>query len=180
METLFLGLRVLVSLGAVLGLLWWLQRRFSADTGSGGKEQPAIKVVSRQPITPKASVVVVETGGQRFLLGVTEGSVNVLHTSELPADPEPGTEPGPDAGFAASLEAAGAGYAMPADPDAPYTSAQYAPAPGPHAAPRRAGRGAHALPSTHPVSARSALNGSILAPETWRQAGEFLRKGRKQ
>ena len=111
METLFLGLRVLVSLGAVLALLWWLQRRFSRSAGANNEQVP-VRVVTRQPITPKASVVVVETGGQRFLLGVTEGSVNVLHTSELPAEPEPDLEKtAPDAGFAASLQDAAAGTA---------------------------------------------------------------------
>ena len=44
--------------------------------------------------------MVLETGGQRFLLGVTEANVNVLHTSDA--------EPAPDAGFAASLQDAAA------------------------------------------------------------------------
>ena len=174
METLFLGLRVLVSLGAVLGLLWWLQRRFSRTSGAGRAEQVPVRVVSRQPITPKASVVVVDTGGQRFLLGVTEGSVNVLHTSDLPSETDM-AEQAPDAGFAASLQAAnGAQYAA-SDPTAGNVSGSDPAAP----ATRRAARGAHALPTAAPVPAKSALSGSILAPETWRQTGDFLRRGRK-
>ncbi|MDK1328783.1 flagellar biosynthetic protein FliO [Arthrobacter sp. zg-Y1143] len=161
MDTLFLGLRVLVSLGAVLGLLWWLQRRFSKVAGTDRGEQVPIRVVSRQPITPKASVVVVETGGQRFLLGVTEGAVNVLHTSDLPPEPET-ADAAPDAEFAASLQAAGDGTA----------DAAAAPT-------RRAHRAARALPLTEPVPAKSVLGGSILSPETWRQTGNFLRQGRK-
>ncbi len=175
METLFLGLRVLVSLGAVLGLLWWLQRRFSRTSGAGRAEQVPVRVVSRQPITPKASVVVVETGGQRFLLGVTEGSVNVLHTSDLAPETDTADQ-APDAGFAASLQAAanGAQYAA-TDPTAGTVSGSAPAAP----ATRRAARGAHALPTAAPVPAKSALSGSILAPETWRQTGDFLRRGRK-
>lgn len=167
METLFLGLRVLVSLGAVLGLLWWLQRRFSRANGSAAS-QPEVRVISRQPITPKASVVVLEAGGQRFLLGVTEGSVNVLHTADAPVEPAPDTAAAPDAGFAASLQAADG---ISRDP--------YAPVPAGHtAAARRAGRGAHALPAVPP--GKSPLNGSILSPETWRQTGAVLRsRGRK-
>ncbi|MCQ1951172.1 flagellar biosynthetic protein FliO [Arthrobacter sp. zg-Y859] len=167
METLFLGLRVLVALGAVLGLLWFLQRRFSRTLGSAGANQPAVRVVSRQPLTPKASLVVVETGGQRLLLGVAEGSVNLLHTTEVP----PESEPVPATGFAASLEAAqhSAG-SFPEGGNAADPSGL---------PPRRAARGAHALPSAHPVPAKSALAGSILAPETWRQAGAVLRRGRR-
>ncbi|MCC3295785.1 flagellar biosynthetic protein FliO [Arthrobacter sp. zg-Y411] len=168
METLFLGLRVLVSLGAVLGLLWWLQRRFARTNGSAAS-QPEVRVISRQPITPKASVVVLETGGQRFLLGVTEGSVNVLHTADAP-EPAPDTAAAPDAGFAASLKAAGAD-GISRDP--------YAPVPAGHTADsRRAARGAHALPGVTP--GKSPLSGSILSPDTWRQTGAVLRsRGRK-
>nr|WP_231707726.1 flagellar biosynthetic protein FliO [Arthrobacter sp. zg-Y919] len=164
---MFLGLRVLVSLGAVLGLLWFLQRYLTRNARFDGANQPAVRVVSRQPLTPKASVVVVETEGQRFLLGVTEASVNVLHTAELPPAPEP--LPTSDDGFAASLEAAKA-----ADPYPQYAGDPSAGLPS-----RRAGRGAHALPPVQPVPAKSALSGSILAPDTWRQAGAALRRGRK-
>ena len=179
MDTLFLGLRVLVSLGAVLGLLWWLQRRFSNTAGAGRNEQVPVRVVGRQPLTPKASVVVVETGGRRFLLGVTEGSVNVLHTADLPPESD-SADMAADAGFAASLQAAAAGTPkQPAvtDPTAgPGAGAGMDPA---VPATRRAARGAHAEPPAAPVPAKSALSGSILAPETWRQTGEFLRRGRR-
>ncbi|WP_312182897.1 flagellar biosynthetic protein FliO, partial [Arthrobacter sp.] len=97
-DSAVMALRVLVSLGVVLGLLWWLQRRLIRGRASTGPEAP-IRVLSRQVISPKASVVVLETGGQRFLLGVTEASVNVLHTSEA-------VEEAPDAAFAASLDSA--------------------------------------------------------------------------
>ena len=85
MDTLLLALRVVLSLGAVVGVLWLVQRRVSRVTRSGGPADP-LKVVARRGLGQKASVVVVDTGGQRFLLGVTEHAVNVLHTSEVPAE----------------------------------------------------------------------------------------------
>ncbi|MGN6406562.1 flagellar biosynthetic protein FliO [Sinomonas sp.] len=83
MDSLILGLRVLVSLGAVLGLMWLLQRRLRR--GTGAPKAKALAVVARQSVGPKAAVVLVDTDGQRFLLGVTEHGINVLHTSEAPA-----------------------------------------------------------------------------------------------
>jgi flagellar protein FliO/FliZ len=89
MDSLILGLRVLVSLGAVLGLMWLLHRRLRR--GSGTPTAKALAVVARQSVGPKASVVLVDTDGQRFLLGVTEHGINVLHSSEAPAaEPVPG------------------------------------------------------------------------------------------
>jgi flagellar protein FliO/FliZ len=89
MDSLILGLRVLVSLGAVLGLMWLLHRRLRR--GSGAPKAKALAVVARQSVGPKASVLLVDTDGQRFLLGVTEHGINVLHSSEAPAaEPVPG------------------------------------------------------------------------------------------
>lgn len=87
MDTLILGLRVLVALGAVLGLMWFLQRRIGAAKGSGRRSAGrTLSVVSRQSVGQKASVVVIDAGDRRFLLGVTEHSINVLHTGEIPAE----------------------------------------------------------------------------------------------
>lgn len=89
METVVLALRVALSLAVVLGLLWVLQRRFSRGARTGARK--LVRVVERQTIGPKASVVVVDADGQRFLLGVTDQAVNVLDTREAPAaeDAEP-------------------------------------------------------------------------------------------
>jgi flagellar protein FliO/FliZ len=83
MDSLILGLRVLVSLGAVLGLMWLLHRRLRR--GTGAPKAKALAVVARQSVGPKASVVLVDTDGRQFLLGVTEHGINVLHSSEAPA-----------------------------------------------------------------------------------------------
>ncbi|NOJ60479.1 flagellar biosynthetic protein FliO [Arthrobacter sp. 260] len=83
MDAVVLGLRVLLSLTVVLGLLWYLHRKVSRYNRTGNKADP-VTVVTRQGISPKASVVMIEAEGKRFLLGVTDQSVNVLHTSTAP------------------------------------------------------------------------------------------------
>jgi len=84
MDTLMLALRVLLSLAAVLGVIWFAQRRMSRGT-RGGKSKP-ISVVGRQSVGSKASVAVVDVDGKRFLLGVTEHAVTILHTADAPLD----------------------------------------------------------------------------------------------
>lgn len=85
MDTLFLALRVLLSLAAVLGIIWYAQRRISKGTRS--KAGKAINIVGRQGIGAKASVAVIDMDGKRFLLGVTEHQVTILHTSDAPVAP---------------------------------------------------------------------------------------------
>jgi flagellar protein FliO/FliZ len=82
MDTLFLALRVLLSLAAVLGVIWYAQRRI----GRGVRSRPGktINVVGRQGIGAKASVAVIDVDGKRFLLGVTEHAVTILHTADAP------------------------------------------------------------------------------------------------
>jgi len=82
MDTLFLALRVLLSLAAVLGIIWYAQRRISKGTRS--KAGTTIKVVGRQAVGAKASVAVIDMDGKRFLLGVTEHQVTILHSSDAP------------------------------------------------------------------------------------------------
>ncbi len=156
-----LGLRVVVALGAVLALMWLLQRRLGKGTGRR-RADSALTVVSRQGLGQKASVVVVDAAGRRFLLGVTEHSVNVLHSGDIPAEAEevPLPATGPALGdFARLLAAAGesGNGTMPM--------------------PRRSSihRNSHARgPAGHPP-----LHGSILAGSTWRQAAAALRSGRR-
>ena len=62
MDALILGLRVFVALGAVLGLMWFLQRRLGKGTGRRRADR-ALTIVSRQSVGQKASVVVVDASG---------------------------------------------------------------------------------------------------------------------
>ena len=157
MEAVVVALRVALSLGVVFGLLWFLHRRLTR----GGKLRAAatpITVLGKQGIGAKASVVVVDAGGMRFVLGVTEGSVTVLHSAEAPA-----------AAFAEVLAEA---TPTPAATAAPTTTA---PAPVALAA-KRAANTADGLVA--PGRVPGALGGSILSPATWRQAAAAIGRGR--
>ena len=92
METLFLALRVLVALGAVLALIWFVQRKVTrgskksaiAARFGGGAKRP-IQVVGSQRLSAKASITVVEIDGVKLVLGVTEQGISVLEPA--PAAP---------------------------------------------------------------------------------------------
>lgn len=154
MDSLILGLRVLVALGAVLGLMWILHRRLGKGTGKRRAARD-LTVVSRQGVGQKASVVVVDALGQRFLLGVTEQAVRVLHRGDIPdeTDDEP--------------PRAQATFAM---PDESPSASDFADALAAANRPRRS--------SIHRDQGRAALHGSILAGSTWRQAAAVLKGGR--
>ena len=176
MDTLLLALRVLLSLAAVLALLWLLQRRLSKRPRA--RSGASVSVVGRQSLGRRASAVVVEVDGTRLLLGVTEQQVTVLHSlgtvapegaaaGEAQAEPEGAGEPGP-IDFARTLSAA---EAMPEGPTPDLV---------PMLRPRRnrtaAGQGKSGQGKS--VQAKSVLGNSILAPTTWRQAGAALRHSR--
>ena len=186
MESLFLLLRVLVSLAAVFGLLFYLRKKLPARFTAPKDE--ALKVISRQAIGPKSSVVLVEACGSRYLLGVSDSAVNVLDSmsGSHPAGPGRGDESldeQPTAGLElpAAIEPA-AGEAPTASqpvlrgrrtvPEVVDFDAELRrhraelPEPGP-LAPRRAGR-------------PSLVAGSILDAQTWRDAGQALRQGPKR
>jgi flagellar protein FliO/FliZ len=163
-ESVFLALRVLLSLAAVLGVLWMLQRRLTKGARAS-RATKLISVVTRQVIAPKASVVVLDVDGKRFLLGVTEQSVTVLNTSELPvpivAETAPARltavpQPAPDAAPATALAF---GRAM-ADADG------------------KALGGSTLGGSTLGGFTTGPLGSSILSPTTWKRAAAALRQGR--
>ncbi|MCQ9162514.1 flagellar biosynthetic protein FliO [Arthrobacter sp. STN4] len=146
METLLLVLRVGLSLAVVVVLLWLAQKRLSK--GGRSAAETDLSVVSRRSVGQKASVVVVDAGGRRFLLGVTEQAVSVLH--EGPA-PEPAPVDVPD--FERPLRAAVSRRAG-MDDAGPFPL-----------------RARHHRPRPDPLA------GSILSPGTWQQAGAAVRKG---
>ena len=152
MDTLFIALRVLLSLAAVVGLLWFLQRRISKGTRST-RSTKLVNVVTRQSLAQKASVVVIDMEGKRFLLGVTEHSVTVLDATELPVIDTA-------AAFESALteaEAAPSVHKSVATP-IPFPQ-QFDPRTG---LPRKLG----------------ALDGSILSLSTWKRAAVALRSSR--
>jgi flagellar protein FliO/FliZ len=154
MDVLTLALRVVLSLAFVVLVLWYVQKRAS-KAQRGSRAGDPLTVISRRGLGKASSVVVIETDGKRFLLGVTEQSVNVLHTSDAP-DPVPQLTPSTGNIFALKLADATAG----------------APAAGPRAT---AGSGEDGESSVAVRRRRqrqpSPLDGSILSPGTWKQAG---------
>lgn len=188
MDALILGLRVFVALGAVLGLMWYLQRRLGKGTGRRRADR-ALTVVSRQSVGQKASVVVVDAAGRRFLLGVTEHAVNVLHTGDIPADAEEAAVPEPHrgggdfarvlSGFAPLHSGRSAFEELPVEGRAEPIGSDGGDAP----LSRRSTlhRDSHARgPALRGNAAGHApLHGSILAGSTWKQAAAALRGGRR-
>ncbi|MFT2816612.1 flagellar biosynthetic protein FliO [Leifsonia sp. A12D58] len=147
MDTLVIALRVALSLAVVVGLLWFMQRRVTRSKRVS-KNAQLIQVVGRQGVGQKASVVVVDIDGRRFVLGVTEQNVNVLQSAEAPVDVANEMSASADL-FARSLDSATDELDAPVD--APADQAAFA------AAPR-------------------ALGGSILSPSTWKQTAAALRQ----
>ncbi|MFD3444992.1 FliO/MopB family protein [Microbacteriaceae bacterium 4G12] len=193
MDTLVLAARVALSLAVVLGVLWFLQRRVSRSTRVK-RAASVVTVVTRQGIAPKASVVVVDVEGSRYLLGVTEQSVTLLSSGQAPVSPAalsavpsvpssvapssaaPSSAaqvavPASAGAFAQVLEAEGASAA----PTSAITSAAVTPAEAEDAVLRRPRDRASRLGRS---DATSPLAGSILSGETWRQAGLALRQRR--
>jgi flagellar protein FliO/FliZ len=84
METAIVALRVALSLGVVFGLLWFLHRRITRGSKQRGPAA-SITVLGKQAVGQKASVVVVDADGKRFILGVTEHTITVLHGQDSPA-----------------------------------------------------------------------------------------------
>jgi flagellar protein FliO/FliZ len=92
-DSLLLALRVIVALGVVIAVIWFLRKR-NSPAGRGRRVPKPVSVIARQNLAPKVSVAVVEFGGKRFLLGVSEHGVTVLHDEELElADEAPAAVP---------------------------------------------------------------------------------------
>ncbi|ROP75382.1 flagellar biosynthesis protein FliO [Frigoribacterium sp. PhB107] len=236
MDTLFVALRVALSLGVVLALLWVLQKRLAKGGLRGGRASAPVSIVARQGIGAKASVVVVDVEGERLVLGVTESSITVLAAADAPAaqpavvaleaapqSPVVALEPAPQEArvtpivplasvapapaasatpsFDAVLAADSALAAHPArvapngrlDAAAAAFSGNSIAVPAgaamlrPRGAERRAAtRGSRSTGSAAARDPRERargraakpLEGSILAPDTWRQAAAAVRAGR--
>jgi flagellar protein FliO/FliZ len=163
-DTLLVALRVILSLGAVLGLLWYVQRRMTRGPRAQ-RTASLVTVVGRQGIGQKASVVVVDVEGTRFVLGVTEQSVNVLHrdagnvAGNVPK-PDAKTDVGTGVDFARTLTDATATESL--TPPLEF----------------RPRRDRHLNGKTARVVKSGKLGGSILSPATWQQTAAVLRQGR--
>ncbi|WIE66557.1 flagellar biosynthetic protein FliO [Curtobacterium sp. MCLR17_036] len=177
MDTLLITLRVALSLGVVLALMWVLHRasrkRFTGGRTSG-RRAASVEVVGRQGIGGKASVVVVDVEGERLVLGVSEHGVNLLTSGQAPA-PELTIVTGPvtlPVRPAPSADAFRQELALHADatPGLPSDAAATA-----EPLPMRP-RNRRQQRTVVPTAAQ--LQGSILSADTWRQAAAALRNRR--
>jgi len=110
-DTLELALRVALSLGVVLALLWFLARRVGA--GAGTPRRLPITVLGRQTLGRRSGITVVDVAGRTLVLGVSDSEVRLL--TEL--------EPGP----LTLLEDGDGGTLTPSRPAAPLSGSVLAP-----------------------------------------------------
>lgn len=151
MDTLFLALRVLVSLAAVLAVIWYAHRRLTKSSHAAKAANP-ITVISRQGLSPKSSVVIIEAEGKRFVLGVTEQNVSVLY--ERDGDPVVVAEPAEN--FALALANASDDEPLCVD-----------------------GQPGRRRDIVRTPASQGMLRGSILSAETWKLSFAALRQGLK-
>jgi flagellar protein FliO/FliZ len=197
-DDVFTVLRVVVSLAVVVGVIWFVQRKFVRGGGGKGRvRKRAISIVARQSVGRNSSVAVVEFQGKQFLLGVTEHGISVLDqvaeaaTVEEPAVIEPAAiEPAeptiravrPITRRASSKEFAavltGMQVAVPESVTAANiaVSAVAVPAVTVATSAARAARTRTAVPDAlvaslkRPAPGTPPLTGSILSGATWKQA----------
>ena len=79
---------------ACIFLFAWLLKK--SNLISQGKHQALIKVVSRQALSSKGQVQIIEVNDKRYLIGVTEQNISLLDTFAIPEN-EQGAELEPDA-----------------------------------------------------------------------------------
>lgn len=160
METLILAARVGLSLAAVLGLMWWLSRRMQSSTLMRRRRRENLTILGRQQLGKQSGVALIEASGRRLVIGYGEQGVTLLHDAgEAPVAEEDVDASTTDAGdLDGELMSLTNGNA----PDASQVSraTMVAPAPARSTSARMAD-------ARRP---RSPLEGSILAPDTWRKA----------
>lgn len=163
MDTLILVARVGLSLAAVLGLLWWLGRRMQASTTLRRRRREALVVVGRQQLAGKTGVALIEASGRRLVIGYGEHGVSLLHDGgDIPVDEEPeapSTRSEVDLDHEL-IELTGASQAESVRLDTEAMVRTGAPVHIRSTSARTADAQRH----------RSPLDGSILAPSTWRKA----------
>ena len=207
MDTVFLALRVIVSLGAVFGALF-VAHRWITKGRPGKPRGKSIGIVARQGLGTKAGVAIVDAGGQRYLLGVTEHAVTVLdrlgpaetddgRVAVVSTAPVPLVSPVPTAFDRELQRAAGTGTGgvpVVVGPDAgpsgpptqtislPHVARQGAPQAVPAQFATRkaalAAEEARVAADRARTAKTSPLAGSVLSPETWRQTAAALRRPR--
>lgn len=169
MDTVLLMLRVGLSLAAVLGLLWWLSRRAQSSLGNRRRQQ-TVAVIGRQQFNKRVGIALVEVEGRRLVVGYSDQGVALVHDAG-DAPPEPVEAPADAVPVDLStLDATAPFNPTSADehlhgatnlvPPVDTTARHDALSPAQTTKARMADARRH----------RSPLEGSILAPDTWRKA----------
>ncbi len=84
MTTALVGLRVILALACVLGLIWFAGRRLSGTSNLRKPRSVPMTVIGRQSLGKGAGIALVEVAGRVLLLGVGEQGVRVLTEIDLP------------------------------------------------------------------------------------------------
>ncbi|MDP9394567.1 MAG: flagellar biosynthetic protein FliO, partial [Actinomycetota bacterium] len=83
MDSLMLALRLVLSLGFVIGLMWVAARIVRGQVaGRGGG---ALEVLARQQLGRGSSVAVLRVADQALVVGITESRVTLLGEADLQA-----------------------------------------------------------------------------------------------
>jgi flagellar biogenesis protein FliO len=84
MQSFSLLAQLIASLGGVLGLIWLLARTAQKRgwMSGGTSASKPIRIVARHGLTKHTSLAVVRVGDRELLLGVGNGSVNILLDEE--------------------------------------------------------------------------------------------------
>jgi flagellar biogenesis protein FliO len=93
-STFALLLRVFLSLGVVLGLMFGIatvlkRRGFAGLAPAGGRRSPLgaqVEVLARKPLGRNATIAIVRAGNKSMVLGVTDSTVTLLGDVELDED----------------------------------------------------------------------------------------------
>ena len=158
MDTVLLVLRVRLSLAAVLGLMWWLGRRMQARVGS--KRRESLNVLGRQQLSRHSGVALIEAAGHRIVVGYGDDGVTFLHDAgEVPDE-------APAALGEARVELDVTGFAHQEATVSELRVVDADSTTGAIPSPVRSTSARTADAQRH----RSPLEGSILAPDTWRKA----------
>jgi flagellar protein FliO/FliZ len=153
MDTLWLILRLVLSLALVLGLIWGLARikKRVSPTNAG-----TIQVLSKIPVSRKGSLLVVEVGGKKLMIGATDNNISLI--SEI--DIAPDTHEIKEERRPVELDSYMIGMLdSPESMDFDLDPAEI-----------------EALSSLKKSRSDSKLAGSVLSPDTWRQLAETLRE----
>jgi flagellar protein FliO/FliZ len=159
-DSLILAARVGLSLAAVLGLMWWLSRRMQSSTLMRRRRRESLTVLGRQQLGKQSGVALIEASGRRLVIGYGEQGVTLLHDAGEAPEPEENVDESTSHQDGLDGELISLTNSEASSASLVSRAAMSAPAPARSTSARMAD-------ARRP---RSPLEGSILAPDTWRKA----------